>query len=553
MGMGKMAFYQKYRSKQFSELIGQDHISLTLVEAIKSDRLAHAYLLTGPRGTGKTSTARLLAKAINCQKIGDQRKKGEELSGEICDQCDSCKEVAESRSVDVIEIDAASHTGVDDIRELIDKARFSPVKSPKKIYIIDEVHMLSKSAFTALLKTLEEPPSHVIFILATTEVNKLPATILSRTQRYDFKRVSKQDIVKNLKRIIDSEKIKITDGALELIAISAEGGHRDAVGLLEQVASFSKDIKEDDVRNILGISRLKDRILFIGAIFNNNPEEGLKIAHRLYADGSDILQFSKDIAEILRKVLLLKISDNIVLDDITEESAQEMKELGEKVTVDYIVDFINEMIKSFPLIKDASLPLLPLEMVVIKCSNIGLRTSNVEVQKLENRELKPETTSQKSETKDQEREAVVNKTEDKTSSKQLDNDHKKELIEKQKPSPKAEPPIPDMVSAPVLEMTLDLWQKVIEETKKANTSLAALLRDTKPLEIGDDKIVLGVKFAFHKDRISDHKNCSALESIITGITGKKLKISCKLVERKKQIKGEGSGEDLEKAAEEIFA
>ena len=537
-----MAFYQKYRSKQFSELIGQDHISLTLVEAIKSDRLAHAYLLTGPRGTGKTSTARLLAKAINCQEICDQRKKGEELSGEICDKCDSCKEIAESRSVDVIEIDAASHTGVDDIRELIDKARFSPVKSPKKIYIIDEVHMLSKSAFNALLKTLEEPPSHVVFILATTEVNKLPATILSRTQRYDFKRVSKQDIIKNLKRIIDSEKIKITDGALELIAISAEGGHRDAVGLLEQVASFSKDIKEDDVRNILGISRLKDRILFIGAIFNNNPEEGLKIAHRLYADGSDILQFSKDIAEILRKVLLLKISDNIVLDDITEESAQEMKKLGEKVTIDFIVDFINEMIKSFPLIKDASLPLLPLEMVVIKCSNIELKTSNTEGQKSESllagsqvknqglgdkKPIKNEDSSIKEKSKPADKVEVVEGT---------------KLLEKS-----------DTVSAPVLEMTLDLWQKVIEETKNANTSLAALLRDTKPIEIGEDKIVLGVKFAFHKDRISDHKNCSALESIITGITGKKLKISCKLVERKKQIKVEGSGEDLEKAAEEIFA
>jgi DNA polymerase III subunit gamma/tau len=267
-----VAFYQKYRPKFFVDLIGEDHIRETLLEASKGDKMSHAFLLCGPRGTGKTTTARLLAKVLNCQQIIKDRAYKKEITGEPCNKCEVCLEINEGRAIDVVEIDAASHTKVDEIREVIDKARFMPAKLTKKVYIVDEVHMLSTSSFNALLKTLEEPPAHVVFILATTEVHKLPATIVSRVQRYDFRRIKKDDIIQNLKKIAKAEKIEIDDKVLDLIAVKAEGGHRDAVSLLEQI-SATGDTSYENASKVLGHSDSGEILAFLEAIFSNLPEE----------------------------------------------------------------------------------------------------------------------------------------------------------------------------------------------------------------------------------------------------------------------------------------
>jgi len=536
-----MAFYQKYRSKTFSDLIGQDLIRDTLIEAIRSDKFSHAYLLTGPRGTGKTSTARLLAKAVNCLTLLDLRKNNKEISGEPCNTCDSCLEIGSGRSVDVIEIDAASHTGVDEIRELIEKAQFAPNKSSKKVYIIDEVHMLSKSAFNALLKTLEEPPKHVIFILATTESYKLPPTILSRVQRYDFRRVSKEDIVKNLTKIAKEENLEIDQGSLELIASNAEGGHRDAIVLLEKISSLGKKIDKSSVENMLGIADRKFIFQFLGAIFNANPEEGLKIAHRLYEEGLEMAQFSKDVIEVLRRMLLLSESGKALFEDTTENMAS-IKDLSQRCTSDQILRLIEVFLRAVTLLKEIAYPILPIEMAIVEgCSQLSTTNPKSKIQnpkQIVNTNIK-NTLARHSEAQAEESSEARVKKED-----EIGQEDQSTVINQ---------PSTDTVPVVVLQMTNDIWTRAIGEIKQANTSLSALMRDAKPLEYTKGKLVLGVKFKFHKDKISAPENTKILEKVFCELTGDNCTISCKLIDSKPKDSKITDDKELQKAAEEIFS
>ena len=509
-----MAFYQKYRSQTFSELLGQAHISETLKEAIRTDKMVHSYLFTGPRGIGKTSSARILARAINC--LSEKSKK----NGEPCNECESCKDMIDGRSIDVTEIDAASHTGVDDIRELIDRARLLPIKNRKKVYIIDEVHMLSKSAFNALLKTLEEPPAHVVFIMATTEVQKIPATILSRAQRYDFKRASHGDILINLKHIAKEEKIKIDDESLDLIALSADGGHRDSISLFEQVAAFSANISITDTRHILGVPDTEQVFLFLRAIFNNQPEEGLKIAHALYEDGVALAEFNKLIIETLRKTLLLAISGKTLFED-TKENIEKIKDLAKVTSANRLNDLLGIFIQAGNLLKDVAYPILPLEMAVIEASQSAVSGQRSAV------DGQPSAVSGQ--------QPVVRDQQSAASGKQPTADCK-----------------PQTVAIPVLEMTDDTWHKVIDMLKVENASLAALLKDAKPLKIDKDEIILGVKFSFHKDRISEPKNSKILEKVISDIMGNNCRISCELADLKPKPKESITKEKLKETVDEIF-
>lgn len=529
-----MAFYQKYRPKSFSELIGEEHISATILQGIKSNKLTHAYLFTGPRGTGKTTTARLLAKAINCLEINSAIEKGEPNSGEPCNKCASCLEIAAGNSVDIVEIDAASHTKVDEIREVIENAKFLPTKSKKKVYIIDEVHMLSNSSFNALLKTLEEPPKHVVFILATTEVHKLPATILSRTQRYDFHRISKDNIVKNLKNIAKHEGVKIDSDALDLIAIAAEGGHRDAIGLLEQVASMShENLTKKDVEEMLGIASEIEVFKFLEAIFDDIPEEGLKIAHRLFDNGASMASFNKSVIEVLRKILLHKMSGEALFED-TKEHIESILRLSELVDLGSLLNRIEIFVKAGRMLKDISYPILPIEMAIVESCSIekskkddSANNSNKVIAK----DIKVEVKT-----------VVSPQAEKKEES--LKEESKKEVTincEKDGFTPVS-----------VLQMADDLWLEVIEATKKENATLAALLRDTKPLEFSENKVVLGVKFPFHKDRISEEKNRSILEAILGKIIGGKCILSCEIADMHPKPKNPAKDDELQKAAEEIF-
>jgi DNA polymerase-3 subunit gamma/tau len=295
------ALYRKYRPKDWDEVLGQDHIVTTLRNSIAADRVAHAYLFAGSRGTGKTTMARLLAKAVNC--LNPDRVKRPD------NDCENCRAVNENRFMDLIEIDAASNTSVDDVRDLRDKINFSPSQGKFKIYIIDEVHMLSNQAFNALLKTLEEPPPHAIFVLATTEIHKIPATVLSRCQRHEFRRVPVDEIVTNLKKIIKAEKIQADDDALIQIARQSAGGMRDAISLLDQLSSTGDRITLALAQTVLGTATSQTVLDIISSINEHDPAHGLESIHKALDAGADPRSLARQIVEYLRGLMLIQMGN----------------------------------------------------------------------------------------------------------------------------------------------------------------------------------------------------------------------------------------------------
>lgn len=297
--MAYVALYRKWRPQGFDSLVGQEAVRIALTNALETGRIAHAYLFAGPRGTGKTSTAKILAKAVNCEHGPTPNP---------CNKCQNCVRINDGTSMDVFEIDAASNRGIDEIRDLREKVAFAPVNGRYKVYIIDEVHMLTTEAFNALLKTLEEPPPHVIFILATTEPHKIPATIHSRCQRFDFKRVTDSDIVKRLREVADGSGIAADDDALQLIAVQADGGMRDALSLLDQCGVMAERVSAETVRSVLGIVGREALRELVKAVGEGNVPKSLELLEALLAGGKDVKQIITELAEYLRAVLLYKAS-----------------------------------------------------------------------------------------------------------------------------------------------------------------------------------------------------------------------------------------------------
>ena len=296
--MAYVALYRRWRPSTFADLAGQRHVSQTLTKAIETNKISHAYLFAGPRGTGKTSVAKIFAKALNCQ---------EGPTPAPCGKCDNCRKITEGSSMDVFEIDAASNRGIDEIRDLRETVKFAPAEGRYKVYIIDEVHMLTTEAFNALLKTLEEPPSHVVFILATTEAHKVPVTIQSRTQRYDFKRILPEEIVARLKYVAEQTGIEITDDALFVIARAADGGLRDALSILDQAWSLTGGaIDADKVREILGLTDKKDIYDVIQAIAEKNAAAVVKILGAAVTDGKDLKQLTAELTAHFRNLMIFK-------------------------------------------------------------------------------------------------------------------------------------------------------------------------------------------------------------------------------------------------------
>lgn len=369
--MSYTALYRKFRPDIFEDVKGQNHIVTTLRNQIKSDRIGHAYLFTGTRGTGKTTIAKLFAKSVNCENT---------TNGSPCGECKSCKTIASGASVNVIEIDAASNNGVDNIREIIDEVSYSPVEGKYKVYIIDEVHMLSIGAFNALLKTLEEPPSYVIFILATTEVHKIPITILSRCQRYDFKRITIETISDRLKELMQKEQVAIEEKALRYIAKTADGSMRDALSLLDQCIAFhfGEELTYDKVLDVLGAVDTEVFSRLLEMIISQDITGCISLLEEVVMQGRELTQFVTDITWYLRNLLLIKTSDSDIEDviDISSDNLERLKKESDILDIEEIMRYIRIFSELSGQIKYATQKRILIEMTLIKLCKPAMETTN---------------------------------------------------------------------------------------------------------------------------------------------------------------------------------
>lgn len=468
--MQKIAFYRKYRPENFDSVVGQDHIINVLKNAITTGKISHAYLFTGPRGTGKTSIARILAKAINCLNRQDYNP---------CGKCAVCKGIAEDRIMDLIEIDAASNRGIDEMRDLREKVKFSPTEAEFKVFIIDEVHMLTKEAFNALLKTLEEPPEHAIFILATTEINKVPATIISRCQRHDFKRISLHDLESKLSEVAKKEKISISDDALETIAETSEGGLRDALSLLDQLSSIGlSKINEGDVEAILGLAPHKIISEFTKAIINGEQNIAAEVLDKAADDGVDLIIFTRSVIDMIRKIMLIKLAGEENLEG-TKEQVEELKKIAETAKIEDLIAVSDNLIWAQTAFRTN---VDPKAILTILCAKSGTRVLEV---------ITP-------------------------AAPQVAQAAPKSQAAPAKGTPK-----------PAANGTDSRWKQMLMEIKSKNNTIHAFLRVASP-EFQDDTLILYFPYKFHKEKLEESKNKRIVEETLEKIYGREIKIKCEL-------------------------
>ena len=474
--------YRKYRPQIFAEAVGQNHIKVTLQNEISTGKITHAYLFCGPRAVGKTTFARLMAKAVNCLK----RKEGEY---EPCDKCASCLEIVAGRSLDIVEIDAASHTGVDNVREnIIASARVTPSRYKYKVFIIDEVHMLSISAFNALLKLIEEPPAHVIFILCTTEIHKVPATIISRCERFDFRRISIEDTVKKLSYIIKAEGIKANKEILEAIARQSEGHMRDAESLLGQLVSISgKEITRAEADLVIPRSDIAEIIKLLEVLIKKDAAGGIVLINKLMDDGVDLEKFIGDLIEVLRKILLGKINPSLgerLGLDIGESFEIKINEIKQGLEINQLIIFLEKFIIAKAEMKDSFITQLPAELAI---AELCFESSNVAPK--------------------------INAT-------PTINSASGGRTFSASGGTKNIPPAPNTeqvnFSATGLdkEKIISRWNEVLAKIKKYNHSLSFILRQCLPRELSGNKVCLAFKYKFHKDRIDEAKMKEILQNVL---------------------------------------
>lgn len=364
--MAYKALYRTYRPSTFEEVAGQKHIVKTLKNALATNKIAHAYLFCGPRGTGKTSMAKLLAKALNC----------EEGLGHQCNHCSNCLAVSDGSHPDVIEIDAASNNGVDEVRDLIEKVKYSPIKGRYKVYIIDEVHMMTSGAFNALLKTLEEPPAHVVFILATTEAHKVLPTIVSRCQRYDFSKVDDEDIIKRLKEIFAKENITYEEDALKSITTLADGGVRDALSIADQVIAYSgSNISEKDVEDLFGLASIEEKVDFLNNINEQNTKYVLEKMNKFIEAGVDIKRLTTDMLDILKDVIIYKNTNDVSL--LVKLKENQVKDFSNKITNKKALEMINILLDAQSNYKFVNNIRTLFEITLLKLLNVSSATDVV--------------------------------------------------------------------------------------------------------------------------------------------------------------------------------
>jgi DNA polymerase-3 subunit gamma/tau len=522
--MGSEVFYRKWRPQTLSEVLGQEPVTQTLRHAVESGKIAHAYLFCGPRGTGKTSTARILAKAANCPN---------QACGEPCNACDMCRSISEGRALDVIEIDAASNRGIDEIRSLREKANYAPSLARYKVYIIDEVHMLTEAACNALLKTLEEPPPHVIFVLATTEAHKVIATIISRCQRFNFHRLRQTEIMDKLKLICKKEGIHIEPGSLELIARAATGSLRDAENILQQmIAYYGNKIELDQIQAELGISWDSRIRQLARCVVSRDVAAGLKVINSLNSDGVDLRQFNMGLIEYLRGLLLAKSRCEEAL-DVTSEDLAEMGDLATNATLDYLL----KAVKSFSSIdfRSDNYSALSLELALLGCA-LSPPTGQEQLTTTKPSRLPKPCAAGRSE--------VAEATEITESLQEAKISVALDSIEAPSEVPAALDPDRVGTEVPSKELSHDIdylrsrWREFIKSLRGEGSSgnLDAFLRSAcDPLALEDDTLVLGFYYSFHKEKIEDAKYRHLVEKKLQEVFGRPYKIRCILVDSKREI------------------
>ncbi len=450
--MAYQALYRQWRPTDFSSMVSQEAVVATLRNQITTGRIAHAYLFCGSRGTGKTSTAKIMARAINCESP---------LNGDPCGQCESCRRLLAEESMDVMEIDAASNNGVDEIRDLRETVKYPPQHGKFKVYIIDEVHMLSASAFNALLKTLEEPPAHVCFILATTEPQKLPATILSRCQRFDFGRIPAHQIAGRLRQAVDGANATASDNALHMIARAAEGGMRDALSILDMCLGYRNDVDEELVRSVLGTSDKGFLFRFVDALDMEDASTVLGMIDELMRKGREPMVFSKDVSQHLRALLMAKACPDDLpgLLDITQEDAEEYIYQSENMTVTRLMKMLEFFMTTETELRWASSPRIVLENTALKCC---LRTAEADTAALNDRIAQLE-------------KQIADLTEKLKNGVVAAAPAKKEKAETKAAAPKKEAPPKPKVLTPTGRSTDETWKEALNTLKKTDPATHSFL------------------------------------------------------------------------------
>lgn len=509
--MSYLVLARKWRPLTFDQVVNQKHVVVTLQNAITSDRIANAYLFTGPRGVGKTTVARILAKAINCEK-------GPTITP--CNECSSCVEITDSRSLDVFEIDGASNRGIDEVRNLRENLKYAPTRGKYKIYIIDEVHMLTTEAFNALLKTLEEPPTKVLFIFATTEPHKIPATILSRCQRFDFKRITNSEIIQQLKKISEKENIHIDDEALHLIAKKAEGGMRDAQSLLDQAVSFCGDkITRKEIIELLGIIDQEIFFRVSDIIKNKDKKNGLLLIDEIFFNGFSLNEFLVGLNEHLRNILILKSTNSIEQLEISENYANRYSEIVNDFQEEDLLRLIKIVSDTEYTIKRSSNPRLKLELALMKMIKLD-STKSLEnlldgIHELRDKML--DTSQVKSYTQIANSPILEKKNEFILKDK---DDDRIDDIEGEKNK------TPEKIETVSIEEVKNVWPHIIDEVKKSKIALGSFLNEGIPSEV--DGNILTISFrqenGFHIKSIA--RNYKIIENVLMKFLNVNLKIKC---------------------------
>ncbi|HDO9226556.1 TPA: DNA polymerase III subunit gamma/tau [Clostridioides difficile] len=506
------ALYRAYRPQKFEDVIGQDHIIKTLKNQIYSDNIGHAYLFCGTRGTGKTSTAKIFSRAVNCLN---------KINEEPCNECEICESVLKDNTMDVVEIDAASNNSVDDIRELRESVKYSPANAKYKVYIIDEVHMLSQGAFNALLKTLEEPPSYVIFILATTEPHKIPATILSRCQRYDFKRVTVKDMTLRMKKICEDEGIDIDDKALNLIARNSQGALRDALSILDQCMSFGESkIDYKDVVELMGSVNIEQLFELSQCIVEQDTKKSLEILNEFVLWGKDIRNLINDLIDHFRNLMVCKVSSE--LDEIIslpEKTIEQLKIQSKNIDINDLIRILNILSITQDDIKSSSNPRVLVEITIMKIAQPMFDESKEAlIKRVENLEKMIELGNFKSE--------------------KIGNNKEKEYEVDREIDVKQENVVYEDVKNEDVILIESSWKNILKQIKKdKKMPIYALLSEVKSFNVYSNMlyVIFDDKFDFAKTRLSSQDTINYLEKTIRDVLNRSFNVKIVLTSEVKDI------------------